>query len=237
MDLEEFVRRLKRHPDTREAFVHHRFLPARPAVHAPAPALRPETEAALRQAGVEQLYAHQVEALGHLRRGRNVIVATPTASGKSLIFNLTVLERVLEDPAARALYLFPLKALEQDQLKTLDLWLPHLAPARVTAEIYDGDTSPYRRKKIRTTPPHILFTNPDMLHRGILAYHQSWEELSGRAVLRDPGRGAHLPRHLRLARQPGHPPAQAALPPLRQSAALHPALGHGQQPGNLRPPP
>jgi DEAD/DEAH box helicase domain-containing protein len=121
-----------------------------------------------------------VEAFEHLQNGRHVMVATPTASGKSLIFNLAVLQEFLRSPESRALYLFPLKALEQDQLKNLRNWLQGIEKVPVTAAIYDGDTSPYRRKQIRSRPPNILFTNPDMLHRGILAYHQSWEKLLSR---------------------------------------------------------
>jgi len=118
-----------------------------------------------------------VESIGHLRRGSNVLVATPTASGKSLIYNLAVLEEILKNKDNRALYIFPLKALEQDQLKNLAVWLKEIKEAKISVEIYDGDTTPYRRKKIRAEVPQILFTNPDMLHRGILAYHQNWEKL------------------------------------------------------------
>ncbi len=75
------------------------------------------------------------------------------------------------------MYIFPLKALEQDQLKHLAMWIDAIRDATISAEIYDGDTTPYRRKKIRTNMPQILFTNPDMLHRGILAYHHNWERL------------------------------------------------------------
>jgi DEAD/DEAH box helicase domain-containing protein len=88
-----------------------------------------------------------------------------------------VLEEILRNRDARVLSLFPLKALEQDQLKNLGVWLSGIKETKISAEIYDGDTTPYRRKKIRTNIPHILFTNPDMLHRGILAYHQNWERL------------------------------------------------------------
>jgi DEAD/DEAH box helicase domain-containing protein len=131
----------------------------------------------MRRLSLDRLYSHQVEAINHLRQGSNVIVATPTASGKSLIYNLIVLEEVLKNRDAKALYVFPLKALAQDQVKTLRPWLEGIEQEKISAEIYDGDTSPYRRKKIRTEPPHILVTNPDMLHCGILAHHQSWEEV------------------------------------------------------------
>jgi len=131
----------------------------------------------MKKAGFGRLYSHQVEAIRHLRKGSNVLVTTPTASGKSLIYNLIALEKILHNQDTRILYLSPLKALEQDQLKNLGVWLAGIKETKISAEIYDGDTSPYRRKKIRTNIPNILFTNPDMLHRGILAYHQNWERL------------------------------------------------------------
>lgn len=172
--LRDYVEYLKRHPDFRDAVVHHRYLEPQRARYGPMPQLHPPLPQALERLGIRRLYSHQVAAIEELRAGRHVMVATPTASGKSLIFNLTVLEAVLRDPASKALYLFPLKALEQDQLKNLETWAAGLGELRASAAIYDGDTSPYRRKKIRSAPPHILFTNPDMLHRGILAYHQHW---------------------------------------------------------------
>jgi len=133
--------------------------------------------AALERLEIEGLYSHQIEAIHHLRQGANVLVSTPTASGKSLIYNLAVVEGILKDKEARSLYIFPLKALEQDQLKNLHEWLQGVQGVKVSADIYDGDTSSYHRKKIRTHLPHILFTNPDMLHRAILAFHQNWQEL------------------------------------------------------------
>ena len=139
--------------------------------------LDPELSGILREMGIDRLYSHQSEALDLIRRGENVIIATPTASGKSMIFNLAVLERIMADKKAKALYLFPLKALEQDQLKTLSAFIKGIKGRKISAGIYDGDTTPYMRQKIRTRPPEILFTNPDMLHRGIMAYHDKWKEL------------------------------------------------------------
>ena len=106
-----------------------------------------------------------------------MIISTPTASGKSLIYNLIVLEALLKDKSSKALYIFPLKALEQDQLKNLSTFLREIKGRKISASIYDGDTSPYKRKKIRTEEPEILFTNPDMLHQGIMAYHENWKGL------------------------------------------------------------
>jgi DEAD/DEAH box helicase domain-containing protein len=121
------------------------------------------------------LYQHQAEAVNTIRSGGNLIVATPTASGKSLIYNLPVFEHLLAHPDQHALYLFPLKALAQDQLQVIEkisLLLPE--NSRPRSAIYDGDTSAYFRKKLRDFPPHILISNPDMLHLSMLPYHGQW---------------------------------------------------------------
>ena len=135
---------------------------------------------ALKKRGVELFYSHQVEAIDLIRQGENVVVMTPTASGKSLIYNIPVLESIIENPELRALYIFPLKGLEQDQVKNLNELYEGLAqPAqkRTTrfAEVYDGDTTSYRRKKIRESMPNVIFTNPDMLHLAINPFHRKWE--------------------------------------------------------------
>jgi DEAD/DEAH box helicase domain-containing protein len=154
--------------------VHHEHLPARPAVHGPIDPPWPEPLArALEGLGVEQLYSHQAEAVTAVRAGQDVLVATPTASGKSLTYNLPVFESVFQDDDARALYLFPLKALAQDQLRMIQE-LSFGAARPVRAAVYDGDTTPALRKKLRDKPPHILLSNPDMLHHGLLAHHEGW---------------------------------------------------------------
>jgi len=173
--LAQYIGMLKAHPDFREAFVCHRFLPPRAPAFGPWPQLRSETMEAARQSGIRQLYCHQTEAIQRLQTGASLLVATDTASGKSLIYNMAVTEEILAHRDARALYIFPLKALEQDQLKNLCLWLKGIPDRKIAADIYDGDTTPYHRKKIRERAPDILFTNPDMLHRGILAFHQGWK--------------------------------------------------------------
>ncbi len=176
MELGNFVDYVKRHPDYGSAIVHHRYLPSRGAIYGPPVPMGEAMEKAMEHFGLRDLYSHQAKAIELVRKGRNVLASTPTASGKTLIFNLPILETMLACPDTRALYLFPLKALEQDQMKGLLPWLKRLGGGSITAEIYDGDTPPYQRKKIRQNPPNILFTNPDMLHRGILAHHQSWEK-------------------------------------------------------------
>jgi DEAD/DEAH box helicase domain-containing protein len=158
---------------------HHRALPAREAAHAPN--RRPWPKAIrdiLARNGIGDLYTHQARATDLIRAGRHVVVATPTASGKTYVYNLPVLERFLSDPDARALYLFPLKALAQDQLSTFTgLTAAWPEAARPRAAIYDGDTTDHFRRKIRQNPPTVLLTNPEMLHLAILPHHQQWTSL------------------------------------------------------------
>ena len=149
---------------------------------APPAGLHPALGRMLGEMGIEQLYSHQARAIELILQGRNVVVATPTASGKSLIYNLPVLSSLLQTPGARALYLFPLKALAQDQVRTLEAMtglLPEFFQdqGRTGAAIYDGDTSAHFRKKIREHLPGILVSNPDMLHLSILPYHHLWSGL------------------------------------------------------------
>ncbi len=132
----------------------------------------------LKHLGITQLYEHQAEALELTGAGKDIIAATPTASGKSMIYNLPVLDAVLHDTTAKALYLFPLKALAQDQLRVLQGferfsgWKEQNSSP--LAALYDGDTSAWKRKKIRTNMPNILISNPDMLHLSFLPYHHNW---------------------------------------------------------------
>ncbi len=136
----------------------------------------------LRQRGIDQLYSHQKKAIRHVMQGHNVLVATPTASGKSLIYTLPVFSELIINPAAKALFLFPLKALARDQLKTIEqmaaLLPDHFADKGLQpAAVFDGDTSSYMRRKIRENLPGILITNPDMLHLSLLPYQDAWGHL------------------------------------------------------------
>src|SRR5262245_35423980 len=134
-----------------------------------------ELVSALSATGVDRLYSHQVQAIDAARDGVNVLVATPTASGKSLVFALPVLEAILSDEGATAIFLYPTMALAQDQLhglRALAAATGRLRPPRF--DIYDGDTPDHLRRKIKEDPPDVLITNPDMLHAGILAYHAEW---------------------------------------------------------------
>ena len=154
--------------------VHH--IPAREAEWASMPAwVRPELAAAYRAKGIEQLYTHQAAAAERVRAGRNVVVVTPTASGKTICYNLPVINAVLENPDTRALYLFPTKALAQDQLAELHDLGQRLDHA-FGVFTYDGDTPSDARKAIRGRG-HIVLTNPDMLHTGILPHHTRWTRL------------------------------------------------------------
>ncbi len=169
MDLVDWIER-----NFSDELAHYEHLPAREAVYGRVDPPWPEPLArALKSLGVGRLYSHQAEAVAAVRSGQDVLVATPTASGKSLIYNLPVFESILEDDETRALYLFPLKALAQDQLRMIqELSFGSARPVR--AAVYDGDTPPAARNKLRAEPPHILLTNPDMLHHGLLAHHEAW---------------------------------------------------------------
>jgi DEAD/DEAH box helicase domain-containing protein len=150
------------------------------ARYAPFPdGLDPRLQAALGQRGLQQLYSHQAEAASHVRDGRNVVVTTPTASGKTLCYNLPVLDAILKDPATRALYLFPTKALAQDQMAELHELVGLVGEAGgepIGVHTYDGDTPQDARRSIRTRA-HVVLSNPDMLHSGILPHHPRWAKL------------------------------------------------------------
>jgi len=172
--IEGWLEALRAHPGLGGAVRHRRLLPARPA--RPAEGLPPGFAAlapVLRRRGIAAPYVHQARALALLEAGHDVVLATSTASGKSLVYNLRTLRAALARPEARALYLFPLKALSQDQRKQLAEDVAALG-ADVRIEVYDGDTPPARRKRIREDPPQVLITTPDMLHVGILPHHGAW---------------------------------------------------------------
>jgi len=153
-----------------------RHIPAREADLRPMPGwVRPELAEAYRAKGIEQLYSHQAAAAELARAGKDFVVVTPTASGKTLCYNLPILNAVLENKNTRALYLFPTKALAQDQLAEL-----HDLATRLDDQFgvftYDGDTPSDARKAIRERG-HVILTNPDMLHTGILPHHTKWTRL------------------------------------------------------------
>ncbi|MGB2643664.1 MAG: DEAD/DEAH box helicase [Candidatus Acidiferrum sp.] len=153
-----------------------RYFPAREAQWAEFPAwVHAELRAAYAAKGIRQLYTHQAIAAEAVHDGKSVVVVTPTASGKTLCYNLPVLNSVLENPDTRALYLFPTKALAQDQLAEL-YDLNQRLDDRFGVFTYDGDTPADARRAIREKG-HVVLTNPDMLHTGILPHHTRWTRL------------------------------------------------------------
>src|SRR5215210_2434734 len=167
-------------PDADAIVTATRRLPAVSATYAAFPAQTdPRLKTALAARGIEQLYTHQAEAFEYALAGRNVVTITPTASGKTLCYNAPVLDAILKDPSSRALYLFPTKALAQDQLAELhalvELAMAHGAP-EIGVFTYDGDTPSDARRAIRGKA-HVVLSNPDMLHSGILPHHPRWAKL------------------------------------------------------------
>jgi len=153
-----------------------KHFPAREARHAPFPEFLPtRLVEILRARSIENLYSHQAAACELARAGKNFVVVTPTSSGKTLCYNLPILSALVEDPEARALYLFPTKALAQDQLTELNRWTEKLGD-EVRTFTYDGDTPQDARRAIRARG-NLVITNPDMLHSGILPHHTKWERL------------------------------------------------------------
>ncbi|MFW6333635.1 MAG: DEAD/DEAH box helicase [Desulfosalsimonas sp.] len=173
--IHEYINSLKRSVQFGSQVVYHTALDEAPAKYADK---RPGgmISGVLEEAGIDALYTHQQQALDLIRKNRNVVVSTPTSSGKTLIYNLPVLERIMARPDARALYIFPLKALAQDQLRTFYEMAAGCRGFAPGAAIYDGDTTAWRRKKIRQVPPNVILTNPEMLHLAILGHHEKWSE-------------------------------------------------------------
>src|SRR3954462_14982281 len=168
-------------PDTPDLHVTAvRRLPAVAAQFAPFPdALDSRLTQALGSRGVEQLYTHQAGAIGHALAGRHTVVITPTASGKTLCYNAPALHAILKDPSSRALYLFPTKALAQDQLAELQAMCEQIDRAngeKIGVFTYDGDTPQDARRTIRSRA-HLVLSNPDMVHSGILPHHPRWAKL------------------------------------------------------------
>ncbi len=173
MNVADFLRDLDGRPGLRGRALAEWEEPAREPRYCPVPeTLAEPLRARLAEQGIERLYAHQGEAWNLVREGRNVLVVTGTASGKSLCYNLPVLDALAGRPTGRALYLFPTKALAHDQLRKLHELLPE-GPLRFAA--YDGDTPVSERAGVRRHA-HVIVSNPDMLHLGVLPNHRAWAE-------------------------------------------------------------
>lgn len=175
MDVAAFLDTIRRADFYSGQIEHVEILAERPARYAePARPLPAELQNLLAQRGISQLYEHQVEALELTRAGRDLVVVTPTASGKTLCYNLPILETALADSESRALYLFPTKALAQDQhKKLLELLSGGWQENGITAGVFDGDTPTAQRRRIQAEAQLVL-SNPDMLHASILPYHPKW---------------------------------------------------------------
>lgn len=176
-DLTAAITRLRSwmmEPNSPIRAVHHQ--PARPGEFEEMPAGLPaELRDVLARRGIERLYSHQAEAWRAAAAGRNAVVVTPTASGKTLCYNLPVLDRILREPETRALYLFPTKALAEDQLHEFHAIVEAMGSS-IRAFTYDGDTPQDARKAIRERA-NVVLTNPDMMHAGILPHHTKWAKL------------------------------------------------------------
>jgi DEAD/DEAH box helicase domain-containing protein len=159
--------------------IHHaaiRHEPATSGAYQDVPgSVSPILRRALSDRGIRQLYSHQAEAFQLIEQSQNVVIVTPTASGKTLCYNLPILNLLLADPGARAMYLFPTKALAEDQLHELQTAIDAMG-SEIRAFTYDGDTPQDARKAIRQRA-NIVLTNPDMLHAGILPHHTRWAKL------------------------------------------------------------
>ncbi len=189
MTLPALLSDLQRDPGFMANVVAWETIPARAADFSSfSKELHPTLTSALGARGIDRLYSHQALAVEHTLRGENVTVVTPTASGKTLCYNLPVLHTLLTDPSAKALYLFPTKALAQDQLAELHEFRSTIDEQNKNSQFsisqssifstYDGDTPTAHRAAIRKTS-RLIITNPDMLHTAILPYHTQWQDFLG----------------------------------------------------------
>ena len=176
MNIDQLLDVLKKDRAFMSCVTHWHSDPARPARYAPWPdCVDARVSAMLEKRGVHRLYTHQAQAIEAVARGENVVVVTPTASGKTMCYNLPVLSGILKNENARALYLFPTKALSADQVSEL-YELVQLLGVDIKTFTYDGDTPAAARRAIRQAG-HVVVTNPDMLHSGILPHHTKWVRL------------------------------------------------------------
>ncbi len=176
MNLDQLIGRLKADSSFMECVTEWRALPATDGCYAPLPEyMDPRLKDVLRARGIHRLYTHQAECYQLAQEKKDFVVVTPTASGKTLCYNLPVVSTILQNEDARALYLFPTKALSADQVSGLYEMIEALG-VNIKAYTYDGDTQGAARKAIRQAG-HIVVTNPDMLHANILPHHTKWVKL------------------------------------------------------------
>ena len=176
LSLAEWLARTEGSRRFRENATSITHIPASAGSFAPYPEwVNHNLHAVLTRRGISQLYSHQAHAVELIRQGKDVVLVTPTASGKTLCYNLPVLQRILDEPETRALYLFPTKALANDQMNEVHGLIGDLK-ADIKTFTYDGDTPDDARQAIRKQG-HVVVTNPDMLHAGILPHHTKWQKL------------------------------------------------------------
>ncbi len=176
MSIEAVLEQFRSDPVLNSHITHWQQISAKPARYGTFPNwVQDGLRGVLTRRGIEQLYTHQAQAAEAVHSGQDVVVVTPTASGKSLCYNLPVFQRLLAEPESRALYLFPTKALAQDQVAELMQWSDELG-GTIKTYTYDGDTPAPARRAIRSAGS-IVVTNPDMLHSGILPHHTKWIRL------------------------------------------------------------
>jgi DEAD/DEAH box helicase domain-containing protein len=175
--IKTILNRWRSHSNIAENVVEWRVLAPKPADEHPFPEkVSPQLSSLLRSQGISSLYEHQALAYEKVMAGENIAVVSGTASGKTLAYNLPVIDSLLKQPESKALYLFPTKALAQDQLSNLQKILSQLGDANtLRADIYDGDT-PQHIRSTRRRESSIILTNPDMLHTGILPHHTGWKD-------------------------------------------------------------
>ncbi len=232
MDVASFLREIESHPGYAGQLVHVEQLAERPGRFAvPRHPLPDALRRLLAASGIEQLYAHQAQALDAARDGRDWVVVSGTASGKTLCYNLPILETCLAHPQARALYLFPTKALAQDQLKgQLELLSaePSVLPG-VRPGVYDGDTPTAQRRRIKAEA-NLVLSNPDMLHASILPYHPKWSRFFSELRYRGARRSAHLSRNSRRSCRLRAAATDACVRALRSPARFPGGQRHDRQP-------
>ena len=176
LSLSEWLTRAEADWRFRENTTSITHIPASEGSFSPYPPwVDPLIQKVLTERGITQLYSHQARAIELIHQGKDVVLVTPTASGKTLCYNIPVLQKILEEPETRAIYLFPTKALANDQMTEVHHLISDLK-ADIKTFTYDGDTPDDARQAIRKQA-HVVVTNPDMLHAGILPHHTKWQKL------------------------------------------------------------
>ena len=154
--------------------IYKKIIPEKAPIYAEFPSnLHPDIQSFLVKQNIQSLYIHQAETFCEAVNGKNIVITTPTASGKSLCFYLPVIQEILQNPVTRAIFVYPTKALAADQYRALKPWIEYFGEYRLSAGVYDGDTPPDERKRIRERA-NIILTNPDMLNGSMLPNHSKY---------------------------------------------------------------